>query len=49
MNNKNSLYLLLGIFLAVILGMAYYIYQEQSKPSGIELKLNEDGISVEGN
>ncbi len=49
MNNKNGLYLLLGVLLAIILSMTYYIYLEQTKPAGIELKLNENGLSVQQN
>ncbi|MET3793562.1 hypothetical protein [Aquamicrobium terrae] len=47
--NKNTLYLLIGALVVVVIGLGVYVYREESKPSGIELKIDEGGVSVEQN
>ena len=46
---QNQLYILVGLLIAVVIGLGVYIFQEQSKPSGVEIKLNESGISIQEN
>lgn len=43
------LYLAIGALLVVVIGFAIYAYQQESRPSGIEIQVNEQGISIEGN
>ncbi|MDB5552985.1 MAG: hypothetical protein JWL86_2969 [Rhizobium sp.] len=47
--NRSGLYLLIGALLVVVAGFAIYTYQEEQKPDGVELKLNENGVSLETN
>jgi hypothetical protein len=47
--NKNSLYILLGALLVTIVGFSIYTYREESKPKGVELKIDEQGVSIEQN
>lgn len=47
--NRNTLYLLLGALIVIIIGFSVYTYQQETKPSGVELKINENGVSVEQN
>lgn len=47
--NKNMLYLLLGALVVVIIGFSFYTYKQETKPAGVELKLNENGVSIEQN
>ncbi|MFK4825347.1 hypothetical protein ACI0FM_11225 [Paenochrobactrum sp. BZR 588] len=47
--NRNTLYLLLGALIVVIIGFSVYAYKQETKPSGVELKINENGVSVEQN
>jgi RsiW-degrading membrane proteinase PrsW (M82 family) len=46
---QNTLYLLLGALLVVVIGLGIYVYREETKPQGVELKIGEGGISLEGN
>ncbi len=46
---KNTLYLLLGALLVVVIGLGIYVYQEESKPDGVEIRLDQNGVSVEEN
>lgn len=47
--NQNRLYLLVGVLLAVVVGLVIYIWREESKPAGVELRIGEDGISIKEN
>jgi hypothetical protein len=47
--NRNSLYLVIGALVAVVVVLGVYIYREESKPSGVELKIDDSGISIEQN
>ncbi|WP_343314416.1 hypothetical protein AAIB41_04485 [Brucella sp. BE17] len=47
--NRNGLYLIIGALLVVAAGLAVYVYQEETKPTGVELKIGEGGVSIEEN
>jgi hypothetical protein len=42
------LYLAIGVLLAVVVGLGIYVYNEQTRP-GVEIRVDNQGISVEGN
>ncbi len=46
---QNQLYILVGALIVVVIGLGIYIWQEQSKPSGVEIRLDESGISIQEN
>ncbi len=47
--SKNSFYLLIGILAVVVVGVGIYlVYQEQQRPR-LEIKVDEQGISIDGN
>ncbi|MBX9458074.1 MAG: hypothetical protein KL863_19750 [Rhizobium sp.] len=46
--SRGALYGLIAVLLVVVLGGGLYLYNEETKP-GVELKANEDGISLETN
>lgn len=47
--NRNALYMIIGALIVVVAGFAYYAYQQEKKPDGVEIKLNDQGLSIEGN
>lgn len=47
--SRNTLYLLLGALIVVVIGFSIYAYQQESRPSGVQIEINEEGLSVEGN
>ena len=47
MAKQNSLYLIIGALVAIVIGLGIYLWQEEQS-SGVEIKINESGISVEG-
>ncbi|MCP8897140.1 hypothetical protein KYK29_19620 [Shinella daejeonensis] len=47
--NRNALYMIIGALIVVVAGFSYYAYQQEKKPDGVEIRLGEDGLSIEGN
>lgn len=47
--SRNSMYALIGALVVLVIGLGIYVYQEKSKPSGVELKIGENGVSIEQN
>lgn len=46
---QNMLYLIIGALLVVIIALGVYIYREQTRPKGVELKIDDKGISIQQN
>ena len=46
---QNSLYLIIGALAVVVLALGIYVYREESKPDGVELRIDDSGISIEQN
>ncbi|WP_168800921.1 hypothetical protein [Peteryoungia ipomoeae] len=49
MQRNNSLYLIIGALVVAVIGLGIYVYQEESKPDGVELRIGEGGVSIEEN
>lgn len=47
--SRNTLYVLLGALVVIVIGFGIYAYQQETKPSGVQIKLDEQGLSIEGN
>ncbi len=47
--SRNGLYLIVGALLVAVIGLGIYVYREETKPAGIELKIGEGGVSIEEN
>ncbi len=46
--NRNGLYAVIAVLLVAVIGFAIYTYQQQTRP-GIEVRVDEQGISIDGN
>lgn len=47
--SRNSLYAVIAILAVIVVGFGiYFLYEESQKPR-LEIKVNEQGISVHGN
>jgi hypothetical protein len=46
---QNQLYLIIGALVVVVIALGIYVYREESKPEGVELRIDESGISIEEN
>ena len=49
MARQNTLYLIIGVLAVLVVLAGVYVYQQESKPDGVEIKIDENGIAVEGN
>ncbi len=47
--NRNVLYLLLGVAIAVAGFLGWRLYEENRQPDGIEIDIGEDGLTIESN
>ncbi|MGF0537076.1 hypothetical protein ACQQ2Q_03710 [Agrobacterium sp. ES01] len=47
MSRSNGLYLIIGALAVVVIGLATYVYQEETEPKGVELSIGKNGLSVE--
>lgn len=43
------LYLLIGALVVVVLVLGAYVWRQESKPEGVELKIDDNGISIQKN
>jgi hypothetical protein len=46
--SRNGLYLVIGALLVAVVAFGIYTYQQQTRP-GIEVRVDEQGISIDGN
>ncbi|MGX5826562.1 hypothetical protein [Mesorhizobium sp. 43Arga] len=46
---QNTLYLIIGALVVVVIALVVYVYREQTKPKGVELKIDDKGISIQQN
>ncbi len=46
---QNTLYLLIGALVVVVIALGVYVYREQTRPKGVELKIDDKGISIQQN
>lgn len=45
--NQNVLYLIIGALAVIVIALGVYVYQKESEPSGVEMRIDESGISIE--
>ena len=46
---QNQLYLIIGALIVAVVALGIYVYREESKPNGVELRIDDSGISIEQN
>ena len=44
---QNKLYLVIGALVVVVIGLGIYVLREETKPEGVELRIDDSGISVQ--
>ena len=47
--NRTILYLIIGALVVAVIALGIYVYHEQAKPKGVELKIDDKGISIQQN
>lgn len=46
---QNTLYVVIGALIVVVIALGIYVYREQTRPKGVELKIDDKGISIQQN
>ncbi|WP_170314757.1 hypothetical protein [Aquibium carbonis] len=46
---NNRLYLIIGALAVAVIALGFYVLREETKPSGVEIRIDERGLSVEQN
>ena len=46
---QNTLYLLIGDLIVAVIALGIYAYREESKPEGVELRIDETGVKIQEN
>lgn len=49
MARSNSLYLIIGALVVVVVGLGAYVVREETKPKGVEMSISSNGVKVEQN
>ena len=44
---QNHLYLVIGALVVAVIVLGAYVLREESQPSGVELRIDESGVSVQ--
>ncbi|OBZ94229.1 membrane protein [Pararhizobium polonicum] len=47
--NRNALYMVIGGLAVLVVVLGIYVYDKESKPDGVELKIGQGGISIQEN
>lgn len=45
--SRNFLFVLIGVLVVCLIGAGYFYYQERQ--NGIDIEINEHGVTIEGN
>jgi hypothetical protein len=44
---QNRLYFIIGALVVVVIGLGIYVWQKERQPEGVEIRLDQNGLSVE--
>jgi len=44
--NRNILYLIIGALVVVVTALSYFYYQEQKTTSGVDITVDDQGLSI---
>ncbi len=44
---NNRMYFITGILVMAVIGLGAWIYQEQQRPSGVDISIGKGGVSIE--
>ena len=47
--SRNLLYAITAVFGVVVVVLGYLVYEDRQKAKGVEIKIDDNGISIQGN
>ncbi len=45
--NRNQLYAVIGVLVVAVIALGVYVWHEQTRPKGVEIKIDKNGLSVQ--
>lgn len=49
LNRSNVLYLIIGALVVAVIVLGTYLYREEKKPDGVQMTIDQNGVSVKKN
>lgn len=46
---RNQLYVIILVLAVVVVALGVYVLREERKPDGVEIKLDQNGVSIQQN
>lgn len=46
---RNQLYVLVGALAVAVIVLGIYVLREETKPAGVEMRIDESGVSIQQN
>jgi predicted negative regulator of RcsB-dependent stress response len=46
-NNRNVLYLIIGVLVIVVGALGYNLYQTKKQPDGLQINVGPDGLKIQ--
>ena len=47
-NNRNVLYLIVGVLVVAVVVLGYNLYQAKKQPDGLQINVGPNGLKIEG-
>lgn len=47
--SRNALYAVIAVLVVGVIGFGIYTWRQESKPDGVEIRVDQNGLSVEKN
>jgi hypothetical protein len=46
---QNQLYAIIAVLVVAVIALGIYVWRQESKPEGVEIKVDQSGISIQRN
>jgi hypothetical protein len=46
---QNQLYAVIAVLVVAVIALGIYVWRQETKPEGVEIKLDQSGISIQKN
>lgn len=47
--DRNRLYIVIAVLAAAVIALGIYVWRQETKPQGVEIRIDENGLSVKEN
>lgn len=47
--DRNRLYIVIAVLAAAVIALGIYVWRQETKPQGVEIRIDENGLSVREN